>query len=284
MKTRTKLYSTVFPLRSIQGVIEARPGFALLEILYIDPNGNPEEIKAMAMKSAEDRVRIELKIPQYDISINGVMEDEKFVGNYGDLYTIDGTAFFQEHFPSKIDLTFRSAADAQSKKGRLIYTLEPGRAHLRIENSDEFTDLTSEFKVSDRYNWNFKLVAKSSRPSHNAAMELRSDKSANLNTFTSNFEMKTPWKGMEKLRLGSEANIQKNGYIQTVYNLPKAEGSTQLTWSWQLMKDMRFKLKSSSTYEGQPKALLMGVSFKDLGNDLKNVVTTGDIHVNDLWM
>lgn len=303
--TRAKLFSTILPLRSIQGTIQLSrlPTFAIIEILYIDVDSNPEEIKIRVAKETE-QVQVDLSLPIEgfrEIAVAGVLQNTdnpglvRFVGNvnYNDeLYTVDGTASISENnVPRSFDFEFRPATGGSS--GKIKYTYQPletsqtNQILLRLEKNQAFTEVTNELKFIDEYNWGTKLIAYSSEEYLDNLIidiqcELQEDR------IISNFEMKSPWQkaGLGKLRFGSEANINAaNGWLRTIYELDKRSGTAALTWSWEILKNMRFLYEAKTEYvDGDRKSLLMGVSFNDPTNSFDNVFTSGKIHVNDIWM
>lgn len=308
LRARTKLHSNILPVKSIQGYINFlsdslnKKTIADFQVIYLDTENSLDEILAkMERDKNKLRVTFVLPITEYrNITLNGILAPTdpstpntyKLVGNFNknsQIYTLDGTMSIVNDIPVMASLEYRPDTGGE-KTGVISYSLQENQnkydLHAKVMTGKKFGEIFGQLGAEDQYNWGYKFTSKCSDPTmNNLALEI-SAVSEETDKITHNFEIKTPWKelGLDHLRLGAEANIDpKQGWLHTIYELPKLIGKTDLTWSWLLMEDMKILLDSQTSYQnGAKKSLITGVSYQDLENST-NVITTGDIHVNDKW-
>lgn len=301
----SKLTSTIFPIRSFESTIqiESEPGqgrsYADLELIYVDAEGNPDEITA-TFKRDMDQIRLSGSVPISDyrnVTLVGKLSGKdkaapntyRFVGNLNrntDLYGIEGDVIVVKNVPVQANLVLKDSQEVSV--GSVNYSLQKveGRynLHTKVKKGTTFTEVSGETGHQDEYNWEYKLGIKSSVRDFNiVAFDFHSSSDDTTEEISTNFEIKTPWfqSGLNNLRL--ETNTKWNsqdGSLRSKYEFLSAKGSTELAWSWLLMKKMKILLDSNVIYtDGTNNVLKTGVSYEDSGN----IVTTGDIHVNDVW-
>lgn len=305
----SKLVSTILPIRSFEGTIqiESEPdkghSYADLELIYVDAEGNPDEITATFKRDRENiRLSGSIPIPDYrNVTLTGTLTAKngsstpntyRLAGNLNrnaDVYRVDGDVTVVKSVPVEVSLEMRDSQGGTGSVGSVSYTLQNVedryKLHTKVVKGSAFTELSGEIGHQDEHNWGYKMVTKSSEPDlNNIAFDLRSASEDSDEKITTNFEIKTPWirSGMNHLRLGADTRLNpQEGWMRSVYELPSTKGSTELTWSWLLMKKMRILLDSNVNYaNGTKKVLKTGVSYEDAED---GIITTGDIHVNDVW-
>lgn len=301
----SKLMSTILPIRSFESTvqIEAEPDqerlYADLELIYVDAEGNPDEITT-TFKREREQIRMSGSLPITDyrnITLEGKLTREeeaspntyRFVGNLNrnlDTYDVEGEVTVLKSLPVQANLDLKNPK--KSSVGSISYSLQKVEDQYnvltKVTKGTSFTEISGEIKQQDEYNWGYKLGTKSSeRDLNSVALHLHSSSEDSNEKVITKIEIKTPWlqSGLNHLQLGADIRLNpQDGWIRSTYALPSAMGNTELVWSWFLMKKMRILLDSSVNFSnGTKKILKTGVSYEDNGD----IITTGDIHVNDIW-